>query len=83
MTAPESGLVTATLKDRREFGFRPNMQDDRGNRVTVTIFRIGSPDEIVGEVETGVGKPAVESKSSTAFRIAVTKVASTAPASSR
>jgi hypothetical protein len=75
LVAPESGLATVKLKDGREFGFRPTMQDDKGTRVTVTIFNMSPATSEAGEVETGVSKPAVESKTSPAFRIAITKVA--------
>lgn len=74
LTAPESGLVTYKLKDGTEYGFRPTMEDDKGTRVTVTIFKINPPDSELGEVETGVGKPATASKTSPVFRITVTKV---------
>ncbi|HWE51597.1 MAG TPA: hypothetical protein VG273_17525 [Bryobacteraceae bacterium] len=78
LTARESGMVTVAIKDGREFGFRPTMQDDKGTHISVTIFNMGTATTALselGEVETGVGKPAVESKTSPAFRIAVRKVA--------
>lgn len=42
----ESGLATVTVNGR-EYGFRPTMHDDAGMRMTITIFDMGSPSEIV------------------------------------
>ena len=77
VTARESATATITLKDGREFGFRPTMGDDKGTRITVTIFNMGTATtglSELGTVETGVSKPAMESKTSPAFRISITKV---------
>jgi hypothetical protein len=55
------------------------MQDDKGTPITVTILSMGTataPVSEVGEVETGMSKPAVEAKTSPAFRISITRVGS-------
>jgi hypothetical protein len=78
VTAPESGLATVALADGAEFGFRPTIQDDRPwNRVVVTIFRMPTASratEELGEVEVRTGAGAIQSRTSPAFKIAVTKV---------
>jgi hypothetical protein len=75
LAAHESGLATLKLKNGTEYSFRPTMQDDKGNRITVTIFDSASTE--LGEVEVGAAKPAVQSKTSPAFTIRITKVDST------
>ena len=75
LSAPESGLATTTLKDGREFGFRPTLQDDKPwTRIVVTIFRMGSPNEQLGEIEVKTGGGAVQSKTTPAFKVAVPRV---------
>jgi hypothetical protein len=74
VTAPESGLATLKLKDGREFGFRPTMQDDKGNRVSVTVFEMTDRNIELGTVETGLAKPEMKSKTTPVFGIRVTKV---------
>jgi hypothetical protein len=84
LTAPESGLATVTLKDGREYGFRPTIQDSSPwNRIVVTIFRsatASAPTTILGEVEVRRGGPAVDSKTNPSFKVSVPKVS--APSSS-
>ena len=79
LTAPESGLATVTLKDGTEYGFRPTIQDSSPwNRIVVTVFKMATadaPTASLGEVELRRGGPAVESKTSPAFRVAVPHVA--------
>jgi hypothetical protein len=78
LTAPESGLATVNLKDGTEYGFRPTIQDSTPwNRIVVTIFRTATtnaPTQILGEVELKRGGPAVDSKTSPSFKVAVPKV---------
>jgi hypothetical protein len=78
VTAAESGLATVSLKDGAEYGFRPTIQDSLPwNRIVVTIFRTATttaPTQILGEVEVKRGGPAVESKTSPSFKVAVPKV---------
>ena len=78
LTAAESGLATITLKDGTEYGFRPTIQDSMPwNRIVVTIFRTATanaPTQILGEVELKRGGPAVDSKTSPSFKVAVLKV---------
>ncbi len=73
LSAHESGLATLTVKGQ-QYAFRPTMYDDKGNDVLVTIFKMGSPDSQVGAVETGRGKPAVDSKTTPDFKISIGKV---------
>jgi hypothetical protein len=72
LSAPESGLATLTLEGQ-EYGFRPTMWDDKGTRVTVTIFRLGSAEAELGAVQLRAGKPAVNAKTSPDFRISLGK----------
>ena len=78
VTAPESGLATITLTDGTEIGFRPTIQDSKPwTRVVVTIFKTPTsshPSQVLGEVELKTGGSAVQSKSTPAFKVAVTKV---------
>ena len=78
LTAPESGLVTVSLKDGTEYGFRPTIQDSMPwNRIVVTIFRMAttnSPTQTLGEVEIKRGGSVVESKTNPSFKMAVPKV---------
>jgi hypothetical protein len=76
LSAHESGLATVTVNGQ-EFGFRPTMMDDAGKNVVVTIFKLGTNEEELGEVETGQGKRPVESKTKPAFKVSISRVAST------
>ncbi len=61
-----------------EYKFRPTILDAKPwNQVVVTIFKgatAQAPDQVLGEVELKTGAPAVASKTSPVFKIAVTKV---------
>lgn len=75
LTTHESGLVTVTV-DNREYGFRPTMHDDLGNRMTITVFDMGSTTEAVREmtaVQVRGGGPAVSTKSTPAFKVQARK----------
>lgn len=78
LVAAESGLATLNLKDGTEYGFRPTIQDSTPwNRIIVTIFRTATthaPTQLVGEVELTRGGPAVDSKTTPSFKVAVPKV---------
>lgn len=78
LTARESGLATLTDRDGTEYGFRPTIQDSAPwNRVVVTIFRTATtnaPTEILGEIELKRGGPAVDSKTTPSFKVAVPRV---------
>ena len=78
LTADESGLATLTLKDGREYGFRPTIQDSSPwNRIVVTIFRsatASAPTTVLGEVELRRGGPVVDSKTNPSFKVSVPKV---------
>ncbi len=77
LSAPESGLAQATLKDGTEYGFRPTMLDDRGSTTVVTIFKMSPSPAEIGAVEVKLGATAVASKTSPAFKIAVPRVGKT------
>ena len=75
----ESGTGTVSLPDGTEFGFRPTILDSKPwTHVVVTLFRMpttGHGIEEIGSVELKTGGPAVQTKSSPAFKIAVQSVA--------
>ncbi len=75
LSTHESGLATVTVKGR-EYGFRPTMHDDAGMRMTVTIFDMGGPTEVVKEIgalDLKGGGPAVASKTTPAFKVEARK----------
>jgi hypothetical protein len=61
-----------------EIGFRPTIQDSKPwTRVVVTIFKTPTashPSQQLGEVEVKTGGSAVQSKTTPAFKVAVTRV---------
>jgi hypothetical protein len=76
----ESGLATVTVGGR-EYGFRPTMLDDEGNRFIVTIFDMGTSTEAVkeiGSVDVKGGGPAVASKTTPGFKVQARKTTGTA-----
>ncbi len=74
LSAHESGLAEVSLKDGTEYAFRPTMMDDKGSTTVVTIFKMTPSTEELGTVEVKLGAPAVASKTSPVFKIAVTRV---------
>ena len=78
LTAVESGLATLTLRDGKEYGLRPTIQDSSPwNRIVVTIFRSATttaPPTVLGEMEVRRGGPAVDSKTNPPFKVSVPKV---------
>jgi hypothetical protein len=78
VTAPESGLAMISLKDRTEIGFRPTIQDSKPwTHVVVAIFRTPTathPSQLLGEIQVKTGGSAVPSKTTPAFKVAVTRV---------
>jgi len=79
LTAPESGLAKMTLKDGTEIGVRPTILDSRPwARVELTFFRMPTSAhaaEEIGSVEVKTGAPVTQTKTSPAFKVAVTGVA--------
>jgi hypothetical protein len=69
VTAAESSTATLKLKDGSEYLLRPTVLDEPFSKVTVAIFKSDSTP--VGEVQVVKGKPAVDSKTTPAFKIAV------------
>jgi len=78
VSAPESGLATLTVEGDGEYGLRPTILDSRPwTRLVVTVFRMatsGAPTQEIGSIEVRTGAPAVQTETSPAFRIAVTRV---------
>jgi hypothetical protein len=79
LSAPESGLATFTLKDGTEVGVRPTILDSKPwAHVVVTFFKLPTAthaSEEIGSVELRTGAPAVATKTTPAFKVAVTGVA--------
>jgi hypothetical protein len=76
VTAPESGLATIALNDGTEIGCRPTIQDSKPwTHVVVAIFKTPTavhPSQLLGEIEVKAGGSAVPSKTTPAFKLAVT-----------
>jgi hypothetical protein len=82
--APESRLVTITLRDGSTWGFRPTILDSRPwTKVTVTIFKMGAAESEAGEVQLTTGGSSMTSKTSPQFKIAITRVEPPSEAPSR
>lgn len=86
LTAAESRLATVSLPDGTEYGFRPTIQDSMPwNQIVVTIFKTATasaPAQMVGQLELKRGGSAVDSKTTPAFKVAVTKVSAATASSS-
>jgi hypothetical protein len=79
IAARESAVATVTMKDGSVYEFRPTIHDEPFSKVTVSIFKAATPTEAtatVGEVHATKGGPAVASKSTPNFRVAVVKIES-------
>ena len=77
ISARESSVASLTLKDGSVYEFRPTIHDEPFSKVTVAIFRAATstePTSIVGEVQATKGGPAVESKTTPKFRVAVLNI---------
>ena len=72
VTARDSSTATVKLKDGSEYLFRPTVLDEPFSKVTIAIFTADSTP--LGEVQVVKGKPAVDSKTRPAFKIAVTSI---------
>ena len=74
----ESDTTLVKLANGTEYKFRPTILDAKPwNQVVVTIFKgatAQAPDQTLGEVELKTGGPAVASKTTPVFKVAVTKV---------
>jgi hypothetical protein len=76
LTIAESGTATLTANGV-EYGFRPTMLDDQGTRDIITVFTMPTATKgaaEIGEVEVKLGAPAVSTKTTPSFKVAVTKV---------
>jgi len=72
VTARESNVGTLKLKDGTEYQFRATVLDEPFSKVNVAIFKSDSTP--VGELQLVKGKPAVESKTTPAFKIAIKSI---------
>jgi hypothetical protein len=78
VTAPESGLATLRLKDGTPIGVRPTIEDSQPwTHVVVTIFETPTTTHAskeLGEVEVKTAGSAAATKTTPAFKVAVTSV---------
>jgi hypothetical protein len=78
LSVPESGLGTVTLADGTAIGFRPTIKDAKPwTDVVVTVFALPTVkhgSETLGEVELKAHGQTVHTKTTPAFKIAVTDV---------
>jgi hypothetical protein len=72
VSARESSTATVKLKDGSEYLVRPTVLDEPFSKVTVAFFKSDSTP--IGEVQVVKGKPAVDSKTTPAFKIAVKSI---------
>ena len=72
VSARDSSVVTVTLKDGSEYQFRPTVIDEPFTKATIAIFKSDSTP--VGEVQVTRGAPAVTSKTTPAFKIAIKSI---------
>ena len=72
LIARESSTATLKLRDGSEYLLRPTVLDEPFSKVTIAIFRSDSTP--LGEVQVVKGKPAVDSKTTPAFKIAVKSI---------
>jgi hypothetical protein len=72
VVARESGVGTLKMKDGTEYQFRATVVDEPFSKVNVAIFTADSTP--VGEVQVIKGKPAVDSKTTPAFKIAIKSI---------
>jgi hypothetical protein len=70
--ARDSNVGTMKLKDGSEYQFRPTVIDEPFSKVTIAIFK--SDSTAVGEVQATKGAPAVTSKTTPSFKIAVKSI---------
>jgi hypothetical protein len=77
ISARESSVATLTLKDSSVYEFRPTIHDEPFTKVTVAIFKAATATESttsVGEVQATKGRPAVDSKSTPNFKVAIVNI---------
>jgi len=72
VVAKESNVGILKLKDGTEYQFRPTVLDEPFSKVTVAIFKADSSP--VGEVQATKGAPAVTSKTTPSFKIAIKSI---------
>jgi hypothetical protein len=72
IAARDSSVATLKTKDGTEYQFRPTVIDEPFSKVTIAIFKADSTP--IGEVQVVKGKPAVDSKTTPAFKVAVKSI---------
>ena len=71
LSARDSSTAILKLKDGSTYELRPTVHDEPFSKVTIAIFKDSSP---LGEVQVVKGKPAVDSKTTPAFKIAIKSI---------
>ena len=72
VVARDSSVSVLKLKDGSEYQFRPTVIDEPFTRATVAIFKSDSTP--VGEVQVTKGAPAVTTKTTPSFKIAIKSI---------
>lgn len=72
VVAKDSNVGTLKLKDGSEYQFRPTVVDEPFSKVIVGIFKADSTP--VGEVQATKGAPAVASKTTPSFKVAIKSI---------
>ncbi len=76
LTTHESGTATLDVNGVT-YGFRPTMLDDQGTRDIITVFKMPTATTsttVLGDVEVKLGAAPMATKTTPAFRVAVTKI---------
>jgi hypothetical protein len=82
LSARESGVATLKLKDGTIYELRPTVHDEPFTKVTVAIFKSATTTAAtssLGEVEVTKGGPAIASRTTPSFKIAVKSIELAAP----
>lgn len=72
VSARDSNLATIKLKDGSEYLLRPTVIDEPFTKATIAIFKSDSTP--LGEVQVMKGGPAVTSKTTPAFKVAIKSI---------
>lgn len=75
IATPEGEMATVEVADVGKFGFEPIFPNKQGSAVAVSIFDIAAtPRRRLGDVLTGLGAKAVQSKTTPSFGIRLLRV---------
>lgn len=81
-TARDSSVATITLKDGTTYELRPTIVDEPFSKVNVAIFKAATATAattMVGELQVVKGARPVDSKTTPAFKIAVSRIDAIGP----